>query len=125
MFSHIVIGANDIDAAKAFYDATFGVLGLPEGTIDSRGRIRYVDGNDVLVITRPLDGRAATGANGGTIGFHAADAAEVSAWHEAGLAHGGTTCENPPGLRHTPMGDMYLAYLRDPSGNKLCVKFVP
>ena len=63
---------------------------------------------------------AQSAANGGTIGF-AMDSPELGdAWHAAGIANGGTTCEDPPGLREGPMGKLYLAYLRDPAGNKIC-----
>ena len=55
-----------------------------------------------------------------TIGFAVADPATVDAWHAAGVANGGTTCEEPPGVREGGLGKMYLAYLRDPSGNKIC-----
>ena len=66
------------------------------------------------------DGEPATHGNGSTIGFAAADPAAADAWHAAGLANGGTTCEDPPGVREGTAGKLYLAYLRDPSGNKIC-----
>ena len=69
MFSHIFVGADDIDQAKAFYDATLGALGVEPGVIDPKGRIFYRTEDGVFGITLPLDGEAATGANGGTIGF--------------------------------------------------------
>lgn len=120
MFSHIVLGANDIDASKAFYDATLAALGIAPGNFDPKGRVFYRTQTGVLGITKPLNGEPATGANGGTIGFAASSPEMVHAWHAAGLAAGGTTCEDPPGPR--TMGDLklYLAYLRDPAGNKLC-----
>jgi catechol 2,3-dioxygenase-like lactoylglutathione lyase family enzyme len=121
MFSHITIGANDIAATKTFYDATLAVLGANEGAIDERGRLAYQHDGGRLLITRPLDGQPATHGNGTTIGFLAGSEAMVDAWHAAGVAHGGTTCEDPPGIRQGTGGrTMYLAYLRDPSGNKLC-----
>lgn len=120
MFSHIVLGANDIDASKAFYDATLAALGIAPGNFDPKGRIFYRTQTGMLGITKPINGEPATGANGGTVGFAASSPALVDAWHAAGLAAGGTTCEDPPGPR--TMGDLklYLAYLRDPAGNKLC-----
>lgn len=120
MFSHIVLGANDIDASKAFYDATLAALGVAPGGFDPKGRVFYRTQTGVLGITKPLNGEPATGANGGTVGFAASSPEMVDAWHAAGIAAGGTACEDPPGPR--TMGDLklYLAYLRDPAGNKLC-----
>lgn len=121
MFSHVMLGADDIPAAKRFYDAALGSLGAPEGTIDEIGRIVYEHAGSRFVIRKPLNGEPATGANGGTLGFQAASPEEVDAWHAAGLAAGGTGIEDPPGLRNATGGRvLYLAYLRDPAGNKLC-----
>jgi catechol 2,3-dioxygenase-like lactoylglutathione lyase family enzyme len=121
MFSHIMVGANDIDAAKTFYDATLGALGYGPGVIDPKGRVFYVTDSGIFAITVPIDGNPATHGNGSTIGFAAATTEAADAWHAAGLANGGTACEEPPGVREGDMGALYLAYLRDPSGNKLCV----
>lgn len=120
MFSHIMVGANDIEASRKFYDALFATIGIPAGIQDEKGRLFYLSPNGVFAVTSPIDGKPATAANGGTIGFTIADPATVDAWHAAGVANGGTTCEDPPGVREGGMGKMYLAYLRDPSGNKLC-----
>ncbi|NVN05621.1 VOC family protein [Asaia spathodeae] len=120
MFSHIVIGSNDLDASKAFYDATLGALGCPPAQVDGKGCLLYVHDGGRLVVTKPIDGAPACGANGGTIGFSAGSPEAIDAWHKAGLAHGGVAIENPPGPRETPIGTLYLGYLRDPSGNKLC-----
>lgn len=121
MFSHIMIGTNDVPGAKRFYDATLGALGVPPGEIDKHGRIIYAHNGARFVIRTPLNGEPANGANGGTLGFLAASPAEVDAWHAAGVANGGTSIENPPGERRPPDGRvLYLAYLRDPAGNKLC-----
>lgn len=120
MFSHIMVGADDTAAAKTFYDATLGVLGVPPGTMDDKGRIFYVTQSGIFAVTQPIDGGPASCANGGTIGFAAKTPAEADAWHAAGVANGGTTCEDPPGVREGSFGKLYLAYLRDPSGNKLC-----
>ena len=121
MFSHIMVGANDIDAAKTFYDATLGALGYGPGVIDPKGRVFYVTDSGIFAVTVPIDGNPATHGNGSTIGFAAATTEAADAWHAAGLANGGTDCEEPPGVREGDMGALYLAYLRDPSGNKLCV----
>ncbi len=120
MFSHIMLGADDIPAAKKFYDATLGALGYDEGIIDEKGRIFYMTPTGIFAITKPLDGASATGGNGSTIGFAAKNTEEADAWHAAGLANGGSTCEDPPGVRNGALGDLYLAYLRDPAGNKIC-----
>jgi len=121
MFSHIMVGANDIDAAKTFYDATLGALGYGPGVIDPKGRVFYVTDSGIFAVTVPIDGNPATHGNGSTIGFAAATTEAADAWHAAGLANGGTACEEPPGVREGDMGALYLAYLRDPSDNKLCV----
>src|SRR3546814_1700654 len=87
---------------------------------DDKGRVLYAHNGGLFMITAPIDGAPACHANGGTIGFAAASPAEADAWHAAGVANGGTTCENPPGVRDGGFGKLYLAYLRDPAGNKLC-----
>ena len=120
MFSHIMVGADDVEASKAFYDATLGALGIPPGRIDDKGRAFYMTPNGIFIVTRPINGEPASCANGATIGFAAASPAEADAWHEAGTANGGTACEDPPGVREGQLGKLYLAYLRDPAGNKLC-----
>ncbi len=121
MFSHVTLGSNDIGASKRFYDAVLGTLGVPEGRIDERGRLIYAHEGGRLLITRPVNGEAAECGNGHTLGLLAASPEAVEAWHAAGLANGGTTAEDPPGIRHATEGrTLYLAYLRDPAGNKLC-----
>jgi catechol 2,3-dioxygenase-like lactoylglutathione lyase family enzyme len=120
MFSHIMVGANDLDAARKFYDAVLGAIGYPAGVMDEKGRLFYLAPSGVFGVTKPINGAAATAANGGTIGFAVKDSAGVDAWHAAGVANGGTSIEDPPGIRESGLGKMYLAYLRDPSGNKIC-----
>lgn len=120
MFSHIMIGTKDIDASKIFYDAVMGSLGIPPGMTDDKGRVFYKTKTGVFAISKPINGEPACAANGGTIGF-AADSEEIAdAWHVAGMANGGTTCEDPPGIREGKLGKLYIAYLRDPAGNKIC-----
>ena len=118
MFSHNVLGANDIDASKKFYDAIMGVLGGKPGFSDPKGRVIYMHNGGMLLLTKPIDGQPATSANGATLGFTIESPEQADAWHKAGVEAGGTTCEDPPGER--PGSGMYLAYLRDPAGNKLC-----
>ena len=120
MFSHIMVGSNDTDASRAFYDATLGALGAGAGRVDPAGRVVYMHDNSLFIVTKPIDGEPACHANGGTIGFAAASPEAADAWHAAGIANGGTPCENPPGVREGTFGKLYLAYLRDPAGNKLC-----
>ena len=120
MFSHIMLGANSIEESKKFYDATLQALGHQEGVIDPKGRCFYNTKYGVFAISKPIDGEPANGANGGTVGFLAADPALADAWHAAGLANGGTACEEPPGVRESGGRKLYLAYLRDPAGNKIC-----
>jgi catechol 2,3-dioxygenase-like lactoylglutathione lyase family enzyme len=119
MFSHIMIGTNDLARAKTFYDALLGTLGVPPAMVD-RHRIFYRTPTGVFSVSQPINGEPATFANGGTIGFAASSPEQADAWHAAGLAQGGATCEEPPGVREGGMGKLYLAYLRDPDGNKLC-----
>jgi catechol 2,3-dioxygenase-like lactoylglutathione lyase family enzyme len=118
MFSHVMIGANDMPASKKFYDAIFGAIGVAEGDMDAKGRCFWRTSKGVFGVTPPLDGKPATGANGGTIGFLVDSPEQGDAWHAAGLANGGTTLEDPPGIREG--SPVYLAYLRDPAGNKIC-----
>lgn len=120
MFSHIVIGANDTAKAKTFYDATLGTLGAKAGSVDDKGRVLYMHGGGIFIITNPINGEPACHANGATVGFAASSPEAADAWHAAGIANGGTTCEDPPGRRDGSFGPLYLAYLRDPDGNKLC-----
>ncbi len=120
MFSHIMIGANDIQASKVFYDAVLGAMGHKPGVMDPKGRCFYFTDAGIFALTPPINGEPASCGNGSTIGFAAKDQATADAWHAAGLANGGTTLEDPPGYREGPLGKLYLAYLRDPSGNKVC-----
>lgn len=120
MFSHIMVGANDVQKSKTFYDAILGALGYEAGIIDDKGRCFYINKEGIFSISKPIDGEAACSGNGSTVGFAATDPAAADAWHEAGVANGGTTCEDPPGVREGNNGTLYLAYLRDPSGNKIC-----
>ena len=119
MFSHIMIGTSDLDRAKTFYDNVLGALGVPPGFVD-RHRVFYRTPAGVFGVSLPINGEPVSYANGGTVGFACDSPAMADAWHAAGVAHGGTTCEDPPGVREGAQGKMYLAYLRDPDGNKLC-----
>ena len=119
MYSHIMVGVNDLDRAKGFYDATLGALGAAPGFVD-RHRVFWMTKAGVFAASLPIDGQPATVANGATIGFACASPEQVDAWHAAGVGAGGASIEDPPGPRDGPTGKLYLAYLRDPDGNKLC-----
>ncbi len=119
MFSHVMTGTNNLERAKVFYDAVLGTLGVPNGHVD-RHRIFWRTPTGVFSVSLPIDGKPAVVGNGGTVGFACATPELANAWHAAGLAHGGTSCEDPPGYRDNGVGKLYLAYLRDPDGNKIC-----
>lgn len=120
MFSHVMVGALDLNRSKQFYDAVLGVLGSKPGWYDEYGRVIYVHNGAAFMLTKPINGEPATQANGGTIGLAGTSSEMIDAWHAAGVANGGVSCEDPPGYRETPFGRIYRAYLRDPTGNKLC-----
>jgi catechol 2,3-dioxygenase-like lactoylglutathione lyase family enzyme len=120
MFSHVMIGANDIQKSKVFYDAILATLGHKPGVIDDKGRCFYFTKTGIFALSKPIDGEPACHGNGSTIGFAATSPELADAWHAAGLANGGTACEDDPGEREGAGGVLYLAYLRDPSGNKVC-----
>ncbi len=125
MFSHIMIGSNDIERSKTFYDALLATTGAKPGVVDSKGRLIYSQEGGRLMITKPINGEPASPSNGATIGFAMASPDQAKAWHKAGVENGGETVEEPPGERETPFGPLYLAYLRDPDGNKLCALHRP
>ena len=116
MFSHVMVGSNDLDRSKKFYDALFGKEAKP----DDKGRLSYGRNGACSWSSTPIDGEPATHGNGATIGFAFDSPEEVDAWHAAGFAAGGTAIEDPPGHPREAFGKLYLAYLRDPDGNKLC-----
>ena len=119
MYSHVMVGSNDIDRSKTFYDATFGAMGGKPGTKDDKGRLIYMHNGGLFLVSPPINGEPAPHANGGTVGF-AMEPEQADAWHEAGVASGGKSVEDPPGEREGGFGKLYLAYLCDPDGNKLC-----
>ena len=108
--------AYNIARSKKFYDALFTAIGGQPGTEVREGRLAYTHNGSRFMVTKPNDGKPASSANGGTIGFAVGDPKLAEAWHKAGVANGGKSIEDPPGVR--PNG-AYLAYLRDPDGNKL------
>ncbi len=124
MFSHVMLGVNNLDASKKFYDALFGTLGIGPG-VANRDRFFYRSPTGSFGITTPINGESATHGNGSTLGFTMQTPDQADAWHAAGITNGGTTCEDPPGWRDGSVGRLYLAYLRDPDGHKLCALHRP
>ena len=119
MFSHLMVGSDDIARSKKFYDALVAAMGGQPGVGDARGRLAYTHNGGRFMVSKPIDGKPANHANGGTIGFSMSGPEQVAAWHKAGVVNGGTSIEDPPGARQGAAGQMYLAYLRDPDGDKL------
>ena len=124
MFSHIMVGSNDIEKSKSFYDAVLGTLGAGEPLRDVTNagvtRLFYIHNGGTFCISEPINGEPATCANGATIGFKCGSPEQVKEFHDVGVANGGTSIEDPPGLREGRLGQMHLSYVRDPDGNKLC-----
>jgi catechol 2,3-dioxygenase-like lactoylglutathione lyase family enzyme len=127
MFNHIMLGSNDIERSKRFYDAVLGLLGAgePMRNVAASGHTRlfYRHDGSTFCLTEPINGEPATSANGGTIGFKCTSPEQVLQFHDVAVAHGGTSIEQPPGLREGPMGAIHLAYVRDPDGHKLCALY--
>jgi catechol 2,3-dioxygenase-like lactoylglutathione lyase family enzyme len=124
MFSHVMLGVNDLEASRKFYDAMLGTVGIAPG-VANKNRYFYRSPTGTFAISIPINGEPATQGNGSTLGFTVQSAEQGNAFHAAGIANGGTTCEDPPGFRESPFGSLYLAYLRDPDGNKICALHRP
>ena len=124
MFNHIMVGSNDIERSKRFYDAVLKTLGAGEPirnkATSGHTRLFYRHEGNTFCVSEPINGEEASVANGGTIGFTCSSPEQVQQFHDTAVAHGGSTSEDPPGLRDGSMGAMHLAYVRDPDGNKLC-----
>ena len=120
MYSHNMVGSNDIDRSKKFYDAVFKAMGGKEGIKDDKNRLVYMHNGGLFMVTPPIDGQPATPGNGCTIGFAVDNPEQADAWHKAGVENGGTAIEDAPGVRSGNGMNLYLAYLRDPDGNKIC-----
>lgn len=128
MFSHVGIGSSDLERSKRFYNAVLGTLGAGEPLFNvapsGHGRLFYRHEGNTFIVSQPIDGEQATHANGGTIGFKCSSPEQVKLFHDTAVAHGGTSIEDPPGLREgSALGPMHLAYVRDPDGNKLCALY--
>lgn len=124
MFNHIMLGTNDIERAKRFYDAVLAVLGAgePVRNVSASGHVRlfYRHDGSAFCLTQPINDEPATAANGGTIGFKCSSPEQVQQFHDVAVAHGGVSVEDPPGPRTGGLGTLHLAYVRDPDGHKLC-----
>jgi catechol 2,3-dioxygenase-like lactoylglutathione lyase family enzyme len=120
MYSHMMVGSNDIARSKKFYDSLFGAVGGKPGIQDEKGRLMYMHKGGIFMVTPPINGEPANHGNGCTIGFAMDNPEQADAWHKAGVEAGGTAIEDPPGVREGSAMKLYLAYLRDPDGNKLC-----
>ena len=126
LVSYVTIGTDDIDGAVTFYDAVLGALGARQvwrqGTWAGYGP--EGDDHGTILLCAPQNEQAARAGNGIMIGLHADSPARVEAFHAAALANGGT-CEGPPGPREAYGEGYYLAYVRDPTGNKLSAFYRP
>jgi catechol 2,3-dioxygenase-like lactoylglutathione lyase family enzyme len=124
MFNHIMVGSNDLQRSKRFYDAVLSVLGADEPAPNTAGsghaRLFYRHNGSTFAISQPINDEPATFANGGTIAFRCESPEQVRTFHDVAVAHGGSSIEEPPGLREGTLGAYHLAYVRDPDGNKLC-----
>lgn len=129
MLSHVMIGSNDIERSKRFYDAVLAVLGAgePIRNINGTGQVRlfYRHDGSTFCVSEPINGEPATFGNGGTVGFKCSSPEQLKLFHDTAVAHGGISIEEAPGLREATMGGIYLAYVRDPDGNKLCALHRP
>ena len=125
MFSHVMLGASNLDKSRQFYDALLGALGAYPAVTEPKNRTVWRYAGNTFAITAPINGEPASHGNGATLGFAAQSPEQVNAAHAAGAAAGGVTCEDPPGWREAAGMRLYLAYLRDPDGNKLCLLHRP
>ena len=124
MLNHVMVGTDDIERSKRFYDAVLGVLGagapLRNTASTGHARLFYRHDGSTFCISEPINGEKASAANGGTIGFKCHSPEQVREFHATAVAHGGQSIEGEPGLRVGALGPLHLAYVRDPDGNKLC-----
>lgn len=129
MLNHVMLGSNDIERSKRFYDAVLGVLGAgePMRNVNATGQTRlfYRHDGSTFGLSEPIDGQPATASNGFTLGFKCNSPEQLKQFHDTAVAHGGISIEDPPGLREGKLGSIYLAYVRDPDGHKLCALYRP
>lgn len=124
MINHVMVGSNDIERSKAFYNAVLGVLGAgdPFVNVNDTGQTRlfYMHEGSNFAVSEPINGEAASHGNGATIGLRCKSMEQVKELHDVAIANGGTSIEDPPGPRESAMGTMNLCYFLDPDGNKIC-----
>ena len=124
MFSHIMVGTDDIERSKRFYTAVLGVLGCGEPLehVNQTGQTRlfFIHDNSTFGVSEPINGQPVTTANGSTIGFSCNSPEQIKELHDVAIAHGGTSVEEPPGPRESDMGVVHLCYFLDPDGHKIC-----
>lgn len=130
MLYHVMVGSNDIERSKVFYDAVLGVLGqgsaLTDTTSTGHTRLFYRHkGGTNFCVTQPINGEPATAGNGGTVAFSCNSPEQVRRFHDVAVEHGGLSIEDAPGPRAMGTGEIHLAYVRDPDGNKLCALHWP
>lgn len=130
MLFHTMIGSNDIERSKRFYNAVLGTLGVGEAALNMAGsghtRLFYRNaGGTNFIVSEPINDQPATVANGSTVAFSCNSPEQVRLFHDTAVANGGTSIEDLPGPRESAMGTIDLAYVRDPDGNKLCAIYIP
>lgn len=126
---HTMVGSNDLERSKRFYDTLLGTLGVAEATLNVAGsghsRLFYRSAGTHFIVSEPINDEPATMANGSTVAFSCSSPEQVKQFHDVAVANGGTSIENPPGPRESAMGTIHLSYVRDPDGNKLCGIHIP
>ncbi|HEY2444997.1 MAG TPA: VOC family protein [Rhizomicrobium sp.] len=122
MIGYVTIGALDVDTSGRFYDAVMGAIGNERKFTDGGwiGYGRKDEDSHTVYVCPPHDGKPATVGNGSMFAFVAHSKDEVRKAYDAGLSSGGKD-EGAPGPRPADSKDFYGAYLRDPTGNKICV----
>lgn len=130
MLFHTMVGSNDIQRSKHFYNAVLGTIGVKEAMINMAGtghtRLFYRNpAGTNFIVTEPINDEPATVSNGSTVAFACDSPEQVKQFHDTAVANGGTSIEDAPGPRDSAMGQIHLAYVRDPDGNKLCAIHIP
>ncbi|WP_421932535.1 VOC family protein [Phenylobacterium sp.] len=118
---YVTIGALDVASALPFYDAVLGAIGYHRAFLDG-GWAGYgpKDGDANVFLCPPFDGEPARPGNGIMLAFLAPSKDAVQAAYDAALAQGGAD-EGAPGPRPADSTSFYGAYVRDLTGNKLCI----
>ena len=117
MLNHVMVGSNDIERSKRFYDAVLPIVGILPLSEAADG-VGYSCGTFHFSMQVPIDGKPASVGNGSHIAFGVENRGMVDRFYAAALAHGGTS-DGAPGLRPEYDGNYYGAFVRDPDGNKI------